>query len=136
MELINAKTILTPYSVWHLVEHIRIAQWDILEFIRDPLHISPEYPAGYRPDAYAKAEEHMWKDSVLRVKSDLASLIKIAVDEKNDLFAPIAHAPEYTIFRELLVVADHNAYHTGEIALLRQELNAWPKDHPYLTGQG
>jgi len=131
---INAKTRSTPYSVWHLIEHMRIAQWDILEFIRNPSHVSPEYPAGYRPSADKKPDQGMWNLSIDHFKTDLAALQEIAIDPSTDLFGPIPHAPEYTIFRELLVVSDHNAYHVGEIALLRQELNAWPKDKPYLTG--
>jgi hypothetical protein len=134
LALINAKTGSTPYCAWHFIEHMRIAQWDILEFIRNPKHISPEYPKGYRPRPDKKADEGMWNHSIEQFRSDLAALQEMAADGSTDLFGPIPHAPDYTIFRELLVVADHNAYHVGEVALLRQELNAWPRDKPYLTG--
>lgn len=136
LDRINSKTAATPYSAWHFIEHMRIAQRDILDFIRDPDHRSPNYPDGYRPRTDAVADEKTWRQTIEGFKKDLSSLVKLAKDPKTDLFGPIPHAPKYTIFRELLVVADHNAYHLGELALLRQELNAWPPDNPYLTGEG
>ncbi len=136
MDRINARTPATPYSAWHFLEHMRIAQRDILDFIRDPDYRSPDYPEGYRPRADAVAGEKEWHQTLDRFRKDLSDLVEMATDPKTDLFAPIPHAKNYTIFRELLVVADHNAYHLGELALLRQELNAWPEDNPYLTGEG
>ena len=135
-EKINARTWATPYCAWHLVEHMRIAQWDILEFIRNPGHVSPEYPGGYRPGSSIKADARLWRGTIKRFNADLNALQHMAQDPATALFAPIPHAPDYTIYRELLLVADHNAYHTGELALLRQELNAWPEGMPYLTGEG
>ncbi len=136
MDHINSKAPHTPYSCWHFVEHLRIAQWDILEFITNPHHVSPDYPEGYRPSAEDKTDEKGWQQSVEGALADLEKLKEIVSNPATDFFAPIPHAKTYTIFREILVVADHNAYHTGELALLRQVLNIWPKGRPYLTGRG
>ena len=133
---INAKTRSTPYSIWHILEHMRIAQRDILDFITDPAHVSPDFPDGYRPRADIRADETLWNRTIARFRADLEAFQKMVKDPETELFSDIPHAPGYTIFRELLLVADHNAYHIGEIALLRQELDAWPPDSPYLTGEG
>ncbi|MBT1072185.1 DinB family protein [Pelotalea chapellei] len=132
---INDKPPRTPYSLWHFVEHIRIAQWDILEFIRNPLHISPDYPLGYRPSPDAQTDEEGWLKTLEEVLSDLHSLKEIVLDPHTELFAPLPHAPSYTIFREILTAADHNAYHIGELALVRQVMGLWPANLPYLTGK-
>lgn len=134
IESINDKAPHTPYSPWHFLEHLRIAQWDILEFIRNPDHVSPDYPEGYRPRPEETAGTVQWRKSVREFRSDLNALKTIVADTGNDLFAPIPHAKEYTIFREILVIADHNAYHIGELALLRQVMGLWPRDNLYLTG--
>lgn len=135
LKLVNTRPPGIPYAPWHFLEHMRIAQWDILELIRNPRHVSPPYPQGYRPPPEAHADRTDWSSSVKRFRADLAGLIALAGDTRTDLFAPIPHAPDYTIFRELLLVADHNAYHIGEFALLRQMLDAWPARMPYLTGR-
>lgn len=135
LEHINSKPPHTPYSFWHFVEHIRIAQWDILEFIRNPHHVSPDYPEGYRPRPTAKTDEKGWQMSVAGVLADLAALQGLVRDPKTDFFAPIPHARSYTIFREILLAADHNAYHIGELAILRQVMNIWPEGRKYLTGK-
>ncbi|ACM20051.1 hypothetical protein Geob_1693 [Geotalea daltonii FRC-32] len=135
MEHINSKAPHTPYSCWHFVEHLRIAQWDILQFMIDPDHVSPDYPEGYRPAPDKKADEKDWYVSVEGVLSDLENLKGIVSNPETDFFAPIPHAKSYTIFREILLVADHNAYHIGELALLRQVLGIWPKGFEYLTGR-
>jgi hypothetical protein len=132
---INDRPPQTPYSIWHFVEHIRIAQWDILEFIRNPDHVSPEYPMGYRPGADETTDETGWRRSVEGVRGDLEALKEIVRDPASDIFAPIPHAPEYTICREILTVADHNAYHIGELAMIRQVMGLWPPERPYLTGK-
>lgn len=134
MEHINSKAPHTPYSCWHFVEHLRIAQWDILQFMIDPDHVSPDYPEGYRPSPDEETDEKGWYGSVDGVLSDLEKLKEIVTDPATDFFAPIPHAKNYTIFREMLLVADHNAYHIGELALLRQVLGIWPKGFEYLTG--
>jgi hypothetical protein len=135
LEHINSKAPDTPYSFWHFVEHIRIAQWDILEFIRNPDHVSPKYPEGYRPRPEETTDEKGWRRSIEGVRADLEALKEIVRNEKTDLFAPIPHAPGYNIFREIVLAADHNAYHVGEIAIMRQVMNIWPEGNKYLTGK-
>jgi len=135
LEHINSKAPNTPYSFWHFVEHIRIAQWDILEFIRNPHHVSPDYPEGYRPRPDAKTDEEGWQKSLDGFRTDLEALKKMVTDRKTDLFAPIPHARGYTICREIVLAADHNAYHIGELAIMRQVMDIWPATNKYLTGK-
>jgi hypothetical protein len=135
IDYINRRAPNTPYTFWHFVEHLRIAQWDILEFIRNPGHVSPEYPQGYRPHPEEKTDEAGWHRSCVDFRSDLKALQQMVRDEKVDLVAPIPHARSYNILRELLTVADHNAYHIGEIAIMRQVMDIWPEGNRYLTGR-
>lgn len=135
LRFINKKPPNTPYSFWHFVEHLRITQWDILEFIRDPLHVSPEYPAGYRPAPEEKTDQAGWQRSCERFSSDLEALREMVRDKTVDLLVPIPHARNYNIFREILLAADHNAYHIGEIAIMRQVMDIWPAENRYLTGR-
>jgi hypothetical protein len=135
LEHINSKPLNNPYSFWHFLEHIRIAQWDILEFIRNPKHVSPKYPEGYhrRPDE--NTDEQGWEKSAEAIRSDLKALMEIVRDPKIDLFAEIPHARGYTFFREIMLAADHNAYHVGELAMMRQVMDNWPTGRKYLTGK-
>jgi hypothetical protein len=113
------------YTPWHILEHLRIAQWDILEFVRDPDHISPEWPAGYWPHSTERTDSEGWENTITAFLSDLGSLRDIVKDSDVDLYAQIPHAQGYTIFREILVVSDHNAYHIGEFGVLRQVMGTW-----------
>ncbi len=126
LEGINTRVPNGSYTVWHLVEHMRIVQWDILQFVRDPDHISPDFPDGYWPKKDQSATAAAWRKSVKGFVADLEGLIKIARNPKTDFLSPIPHAKDYTILRELLLAADHNAYHVGELALLRRVLNLNP----------
>lgn len=135
VEYINRRPPNTPYTFWHFVEHLRIAQWDILEFVRDPRHVSPDYPQGYRPNPEQTTDEEGWHRSCQCFRADLQALEDMVRDERLDLLAPIPHAKNYTIFREILTAADHNAYHIGELAIMRQVMNIWPQDNRYLTGK-
>ena len=123
---INVQPPNISYTPWHLLEHIRIAQGDILEFIRDPDHVSPRWPEGYWPPSGAKADEAKWGKTTAGFHADLQALQDMIQDPATDLYAPIPHAREYTVFREILLVADHNAYHIGEFAILRQVMGIWP----------
>jgi hypothetical protein len=114
------------YSLWHLLEHLRIAQWDILEFIRDPNHVSPAWPDEYWPSAEAKATPEDWQSTLARFDADHQALEAIVEDERTDLTGDLPHAPGYSVLREILVVSDHNAYHIGEFAILRQVMRTWP----------
>jgi hypothetical protein len=135
VEYINSKPPNTPYSFWHFVEHIRITQWDILEFIRNPGHVSPPYPEGYRPRPDETTDEGGWRQSCDGVIGDLRALKDIVRDPAVDFFAPIPHARDYTIFREIVLAADHNSYHIGELAIMRQVMEIWPEGMEYLTGR-
>lgn len=127
---INVKPPAVPYTFWHLVEHLRLAQWDILEYVRSPAHVSPEWPSGYWPAPDALADAAAWQDSLRQFRDDLAAMKALVADPAVDLLAPIPHGyAGHTVLREALLVADHNAYHIGELAILRQVVGAWPPDH-------
>jgi len=113
------------HSPWQVLEHLRIAQWDILEFARDPKHKSPEFPAGYWPTAEAPSNETAWDESVKTFRATLDDLARYVGDEKTDLFARIPHGDGQTVLRQALASIDHNAYHLGELLLLRRILGAW-----------
>jgi hypothetical protein len=134
-EQVNRKPPHTPYSFWHFVEHIRIAQWDILEFIRNPHHVSPKYPEEYRPLPTETTDAKGWQKSVAGVLGDLEQLLELVRDPATDLYAPLPHARDYTLFREVVLAADHNAYHIGELAIMRQVQDNWPAGSKYLTGR-
>ena len=126
-ELRGAKPDGGQHTFWELLEHLRIAQWDILEFTRNPEHVSPKFPEGYWPDSAAPPDEEAWDRSLRSFDSDLRALQDLVADPKTDLFAPIPHGDGQTVLREALLVADHNAYHLGQIVLLRRLLGVWPE---------
>lgn len=114
----------SPHSLWELLEHARIAQWDILEFSRDPKHVSPDFPSGYWPESPAPASESAWDNSAKGLLADMESMRKLLAETK-DLLAPIPHGSGQTILREALLAADHNAYHLGQFVLVRRLLGNW-----------
>jgi DinB superfamily len=115
-----------PHTPWRLLEHMRIAQWDILEFSRDPGHVSPDWPGGYWPEGDAPANAAAWAKSVKAFRRDLKAMVRLVSSPSTDLYARLAHGDGQTILREALLVADHNAYHLGELVVVRRLLNAWP----------
>jgi hypothetical protein len=117
-----------PHTPWRLVEHMRIAQWDILEFCRNPKHVSPKFPEGYWPRGDTPGDEAAWDCSIAAFRADLRAMQALVADLATDLFAAIPHGDGQTILREALLVADHNAYHLGQLVLLRRLLGAWPED--------
>jgi uncharacterized damage-inducible protein DinB len=114
-----------PHTAWQLLEHLRISQWDILEFSRRADHVSPEFPAGYWPKQDAPPDDAAWESSVAAYRDGLAQMEKLVADPKTDLFARIPHGEGQTILREALMLADHNAYHLGQLVVLRRLLGAW-----------
>jgi len=116
-----------PHTAWQLLEHLRIAQWDILEFSRNPMHVSPKFPDGYWPRTDAPPTTRAWNESVRAFRRDLRAMIRLVSNPKIDLIAPIPHGDGQAILREALLVADHNAYHIGQLVLLRRLLDAWPR---------
>jgi hypothetical protein len=125
VELRGAKPANLPHTPWRLLEHMRIAQWDILRFSIDPGHVSPEFPDGYWPEGDAPPELAAWDRAVEGFRADLKAMIDLVLDPGTDLFAPIAHGQGQTILREALLVADHNAYHLGQLVTVRRMLGAW-----------
>lgn len=115
-----------PHTAWELLEHMRIAQWDILEFSRSPKHISPDWPSGYWPQSEAPPDARAWAASVKRFRADLEAMEELVEDPRTDLYARIPHGEGQTVLREALLVADHNAFHLGELVFLRRILGAWP----------
>jgi hypothetical protein len=115
-----------PHTAWQLLEHLRIAQWDILEFSRNPAHVSPKFPDGYWPHTDSPPSARAWNESARKFEKDLRAMIRLVSNPKTDLFARIPPGDGQTILREALLVADHNAYHIGQLVLLRKLLDAWP----------
>ncbi len=115
-----------PYSPWQILEHMRIAQWDILEFSRDPKHVSPDWPQGYWPESEAPASDQAWQASVEAFRRELREMETLVQNPAIDLFERIPHGQGQTILREALLVADHNAYHLGQLVVVRRLLGAWP----------
>ncbi|MGB2960170.1 MAG: DinB family protein [Bacteroidota bacterium] len=115
-----------PYTSWQLLEHMRIAQWDILEFSRNRNHVSPDWPEGYWPNAESPPDEVAWERSVRDFRRDLKEMQDLVSDPGTDLLAKISHGKGQDILREALLVADHNAYHLGQLVLVRKALGAWP----------
>lgn len=113
------------HSPWAVLEHLRIAQWDILEFIRNPKHVSPKFPVGYWPSSEAPPNEKAWDQSAEAFRADLRGLEELVTNKTTDLLAPIPHADGKTVLREVLLAVDHNAYHLGQLVLLRRMLGAW-----------
>jgi hypothetical protein len=119
------------HSAWELLEHLRIAQWDILEFSRNAAHKSPEWPKGYWPASAAPDEDKSdksdksWVKSVRAFRRDQKAMCELVSDESTDLYAKIPHGEGQTILREALLLADHNAYHIGQLVLVRKLLGAW-----------
>jgi hypothetical protein len=122
--LINARAEGVPYTPWQLLEHMRIAQWDIVEFSRDAAHVSPAWPEGYWPDKEREAGEDDWRGSVEAFRSDLRRMESLVEDPSTDLYARIPHGGGQTVLREALLVADHNSYHLGALVTLRRALEA------------
>jgi hypothetical protein len=108
-----------PYSAWQILEHLRIAQWDILEFSRNPQHVSPEWPQGYWPSTDLPPHETAWQESVKAFRADLKAMEGLVKNQRTNLFAKISHGDGQTILREALLVADPNAYHIGQLVLIR-----------------
>jgi hypothetical protein len=127
-KLRGAKPAGVPHTPWRLVEHMRRAQWDILEFSRNPRHVSPEFREGYWPKGDAPPSSKAWDASIKAFRKDLKAMVDLVDDPKTDLFARIPHGEGQTILREALLVADHNAYHLGQLVVIRRLLGAWPEE--------
>ncbi|MDX6443461.1 MAG: hypothetical protein QOH71_535 [Blastocatellia bacterium] len=107
-----------PYTAWQVLEHMRIAQWDILEFCRDAKHVSPKWPEGYWPKPAQLGNVELWQESAEKFRADLKQMEKLVADQSTNLFSAIPHGSGQTILREALLVADHNSYHLGALVVL------------------
>jgi len=116
-----------PHTGWQLLEHVRIAQWDILEFSRNPKHVSPGFPEGYWPKTPGPPDESSWDKAVAAFQRDLQEMTKFVKNPKTDLCGKIPHGEGQTVLREALLLADHNSYHLGQLVDLRRALGAWPE---------
>jgi len=122
----GAKPAGIPHSPWRLLEHMRICQWDILNYCVDPDHVSPAFPKGYWPREDGPPSDEAWANSVAAFQADLQAMQDLVADANVDLLAPIPHGQDdHTILREALLVADHNAYHLGQLVVVRRALGAW-----------
>jgi DinB superfamily len=116
------------HTGWQLLEHLRIAQRDILEFSRDAKHVSPDFPGGYWPKTPLPPSDEAWEKSWKSFQNDLKEMIALVKSPKTNLFAKLPHGDGQTVLREALLLADHNAYHLGQLVDLRRALGAWPEE--------
>ncbi len=114
-----------PHSAWQLLDHMRIALWDIVEFCRNPRHKSPAWPDGYWPKKPEPSSDDAWDNSIESIGSHLEDMRALITDKQNDLLAPLPGGSGQTLLREALLIADHNAYHLGQLVLVRRALGAW-----------
>src|SRR5882762_8590235 len=122
LELAGVRVANFPHTAWMLLEHMRLAQWDILEFTRNPKHVSPAWPEGYWPASEAPPSEKEWKASMSAFKKDSRAMEQLVADTKLDLCAKLPWGDGQTILREALLVADHNVYHLGQLVTLRKSI--------------
>ena len=129
-EAMNRRPPNVPYTPWHILEHLRLTQWDILEYVRDSSHYkAPNWPEDYWPEPDAQTTPEGWQATVEGFLADRKALEAILDDPSVDLFAPLPQTPGHTIVREARLLANHNAYHIGEFAILRQVMGTWGPSH-------
>jgi hypothetical protein len=124
----GAKVAGLSHTPWRLIEHMRIAQWDILRFSIDQHHVSPPFPDGYWPEGDTPPNLRAWDQSISAFRADLQVMIDLVSSPTTDLLSPFPHGQGQTLLREALLVADHNAYHLGQLVVLRKLLGAWRED--------
>ena len=127
-DLCNRQVEGLPYTAWQVLEHMRIAQWDILEFSRDANHVSPDFPKGYWPTPNELGTPALWQQTVEQFRNDLQQMEALVQDPSIDLYAKIPHGDGQTILREALLIADHNAYHLGVLAVMARIVKAVPNE--------
>jgi hypothetical protein len=114
-----------PYSPWQLLEHMRLTQRDILDFCRDPAYEAPKWPDDYWPKSTIPSRLESWQESVAAFLADREALVELIADPRLDLYAKIPHGEGQTYLREVVLVADHSAYHIGELVAVRRLLGVW-----------
>lgn len=128
-EAINARPPHLDYTFWGLVEHLRIGQWDIVEYVLNPKHVSPKHPDEYWPPAGQEADAAAWQRSIDAFHADSKRFAEHVANPRTDLLAPIPHTPGHTVLREVSLLVGHSAYHLGEFGILRQVMQNWPPGH-------
>jgi hypothetical protein len=129
-EAMNRRPPNVPYTPWHILEHLRITQWDILEYIRDSSHYkAPNWPEDYWPERFAETSVDGWQQTVDGFVADRKAIEAILLDGSTELSAPLPQTPGHTIVREVRLLINHNAYHIGEFAILRQVMDTWGPSH-------
>jgi uncharacterized damage-inducible protein DinB len=124
-EHVNARIEGVEYTPWRLLEHIRLTQDDVIEFIKNPDYQEPEWPKAYWPNPEAEADGEQWQRTVEEIKAGLQWLKDLLADEKMDLYRSLPLGTKYTIFREVLVILDHNSHHLGQLVMFRKQLGIW-----------
>jgi hypothetical protein len=125
----NVKPPNVDYTPWQLLEHLRISQLDILEYVRNPSYQSPPWPEGYWPAKDARGDASTWAASVEQFRADRQALADLAADPNTDLLSVMPHTQGHTLLREVLLDAGHSSYHLGEFGVLRQVMQTWPPGH-------
>lgn len=129
IDAINRQAPNGTYTPWRLLEHMRLTQRDMLEYMQDANYQERPWPAGYWPDQGAEATEPMWWDTIDGFRADLTEFVRIVEDESIDLMGAVPSNPEHTLLRSIMIVAAHNHFHTGEFAILRQVMGTWGPGH-------
>lgn len=128
-DAINRRPPNVEYTPWHLLEHLRLTQADILDYVINEHYVEPSWPADYWPARDAMAARDVFDQTIRDFRADLVALRELVLDPAHDLFAVIPGTPGHTLLREARIDADHNAYHVGEFAILRQVMGTWPAGH-------
>lgn len=128
-EHFNTRPPHVSYTFWHLLEHIRLTQGDILNYVRSADYVEPHWPQDYWPAKTDTATREDWEQTLALIEQDTAELIAMVRNPKIDVLVPLPHLKDVTLMQEIELVAEHNSYHIGEFAILRQVLNLWPPDH-------
>jgi hypothetical protein len=124
-EKINTPIDEVPYTAWQIVEHMRLTQRDILDYMKDPDYKEPDWPQGYWPAKDKTATTDDWNNSIKQFHEDLKSLEEIIMDPQTDFTAPLVHNPKHTIFREILIIGNHNSYHGGQLLIFKRVLKIY-----------
>jgi DinB family protein len=128
-EAMNRRPPNVDYTPWHLIEHLRLTQADILDYVTNPEYVGLEWPREYWPDPSALTTRAEWDATIAGFLADRATIRGLVADDDRDLFAVLPGTPGHTLLREVRIIADHNAYHVGEFAILRQVMGTWPAGH-------
>ena len=127
---INQRAPNVDYTPWHLLEHLRITQWDMLTYIRDgDVYVEIEWPADYWPDKHAETDEAGFRQTVDQFRDDLREMQRLVSDESFDLFAIVEGSPGHTPYRGIAIIGNHNSYHLGEFTVMRQVMGSWGPSH-------